>query len=90
MTDANVTAVANQLMRAVVRSGCIRHGNESDISLASSVMREELKALLFADMPGGDKYTDERALIMSTGHANGLAFASIAAECVRRILAERS
>ena len=81
MTDTNVTAVAGQLMRAVVRSGVIR---QQDAAVAAHIMREELKALLF-----GEKYADERALIVTNGHADGLVFASLVAECVRRILAER-
>ena len=58
MTDTNVTAVAGQLMRAVVRSGAIR---QQDAAVAARIMREELKALLF-----GEKYADERALIVKT------------------------
>jgi hypothetical protein len=46
-------------------------------------MREELKAFLF-----GEKYADERALTLTGG--SGLAMASLAAECIKRILAEKT
>jgi hypothetical protein len=84
MNDRALTQTADQLMRAVVRSGCTRPGNEADIRLAVLVMREELKAFI-----GGDaKYEDERQVCL-TGQS-GLALASLAAECIRRILAERA
>jgi hypothetical protein len=78
-----VTALAEQLMRAVVAADCIRHGNESDINLAMTVMRGELKAFLT-----DARYADERALAQSpAGHR--LAFASLVAACVARIATER-
>lgn len=80
MNDSTVTATANQLMRAVVATGAVR---SQDADLACAVMREELKAFLF-----GDKYADERALTL-TGQS-GLAFASLVAECTKRIVAERA
>lgn len=86
--DRTITALGTQLMTAVVRSGCIRHGNQADIELASKVMREELKSFVIADMDTDGKYADERALALTGGH--GLAMASVVAECIRRILAERN
>lgn len=83
MTDA-VTQTADNLMRAVVRSGCIRRGVEGDITLAVQVMRQELKSFLDTS---SSKYADERALTM-TGQS-GLAMASLVAECIRRIIEER-
>jgi hypothetical protein len=87
MTDA-VTQTCQSLMRAVVRSGCIRSGRfaDDDVSLATRVMREELKAYLFGEPT--HKYADERALTL-TGQS-GLAMASLTAECIRRVLAERT
>jgi hypothetical protein len=85
--DSIINALGTQLMTAVVRSGCIRKGREFDIALASRVMREELKMLLVKDLDGAGKYDDERAVAMGTG--SGLAMASVTAECIRRILAER-
>lgn len=83
MNDAALKATADQLMRAVVNSGAIRRGNEADISLGSRIMREELKAFLFEP-----KYADERALTLGAG--SSLAMASLTAECIRRIVAERA
>lgn len=76
-----ITAIADRLMRAVVATKCIRSADQ-DGEIAVTVMREELKAFI-----AGEKYADERALTMTGGHH--LAFASLAAECVRRIVAER-
>lgn len=77
-----ISALANSLMRAVVNSGCIRSG-EQDATLAIEVMREELKLFLTAD-----KYADERSLVLGGG-SSYIAYASLTAECVRRIIAER-
>lgn len=79
MNDQALKQTADQLMRAVVNSGAVRH---QDADLACRIMREELKAFLFEP-----KYADERALTLTGG--TGLAMASISAECIRRILAER-
>ena len=94
-----LTQTCESLMRAVVRSGCIRdtdHQHDADVLLATRVMREELRRFISAghdlDMaqaagsPVG-KYVDERALAL-TGQS-GIAMASLVAECIRRILAER-
>ena len=86
--DRVLQSIADPLMRAVVRSGCIRLGNEADITLGSKVMREELKLLLCKDHDTEGKYADERALAMTAG--SGLAMASLTAECIRRIIAERA
>ena len=77
-----IARLANTLMRAVVNSGAIRSADQ-DAGIAIKIMREELKAFI-AD----EKYADERAII-ATG-AEHLAFASLTAECVRRIVAERA
>jgi len=85
MTDP-VAGVANALMRAVARTKFIRHGTDhydADVDVACRVIREELKAFLLSP-----QYADERAIVMTGGHS--LAFASLAAECVRRIAAERA
>jgi hypothetical protein len=79
----SVAALSNQLMRAVVASGCIRRGVESDLSLGVEVMRAELKAFLTEE-----RYADERALALSPG-GHQLAFASLVAACVARIAGER-
>lgn len=86
MTDRTITALADTLMRAVVRSGAMRTDtphHEADVALAVSIMREELKAFLF-----DAKYADERALAM-VGQDN-LALQSLAAECVSRLVKERA
>jgi hypothetical protein len=83
VTDA-LTQTCTNLMRAVVRSGAVR---DCDANLATRVMREELKAFLTANTDPSGKYADERELVM-TGQS-GLAMASLTAECIRRILAER-
>ena len=87
MSDA-ITETCNNLMRAVARSGCIREGRTADYTLGARIMREELKAFLFADQDQTDKYSDERALTL-TGQS-GLAMSSLVAECIRRILGERA
>jgi hypothetical protein len=60
MNTQALTETTQTLMRAVVNSGCIRQGNEGDVTLAVKVMREELKAFLDTENP---KYADERALV---------------------------
>lgn len=85
MNDQALKQTADSLMRAVVNSGAIRRGNDSDITLGSKVMREELKSFLYADDP---KYDDERELT-KTGQS-GLAMMSLTAECIRRVIAERT
>jgi hypothetical protein len=82
MFDA-VDSTANALMTAVARTGAVRQGNEGDLDVAVKVMREELKAFLTEP-----KYADERSLTLTGGQ--GLAMASLVAECTRRILAERA
>lgn len=82
MSD-NVTQTAQALMRAVVASGCIRREVDSDSSVAVQVMREELKAFLLSP-----RYADQRELALTGRH--NLAMASLAAECVARILKERA
>lgn len=81
-TDLAIKQTADRLMRAVVESGVIR-SFEQDGDLAVRIMREELKALLFAD-----KYADERAIALTGG--SGLAWASLLATCLHRIANERS
>lgn len=83
--DHTISDLATSLMTAVVRSGCMRTGQDADYGLGAKIMREELKAFICAD---SDKYVDERALALTGGH--GLAMASLTAECIRRILAERA
>lgn len=84
MSDS-ITQTANSLMRAVANTGCIRSADQ-DAEVAVRVMREELKSFLTLD---DAKYADERALVQGAG-PTGLAFASLVAECAKRILAERS
>lgn len=84
MSFAAVTETAERLMRAVVASGCIRREIDSDATVACQVMREELKEFLT-----GPRYADERELIKSPNGA-GLAFSSLVASCVARILKERA
>lgn len=86
--DRTISTLANSLMTAVVRSGCIRAGNEADVTLASVVMRQEMKLFIVADHDATGKYADERALV-STGNS-GLAMASLVAECIKRIATERA
>lgn len=76
-----ITLLANTLMRAVVRAGCIRSADK-DGDIAVRVMREELKAFV-----AGPAYADERELAKTGGHQ--LAMASLVTACVSRILAER-
>ena len=86
--DRVISGIADPLMRAVVRSGCIRTGRESDLTLGCKVMREELKALIIADQDPAGKYKDERELARF-GWNSHLVMASVTAECIKRILAER-
>ena len=74
--------LATALMRAVVASGAIRNepGNDN-IDDAVQIIREELKEFLV-----GPKYANERSIVETGGHQ--LAFASLAAECVRRLAIE--
>jgi hypothetical protein len=74
-----IAAVADRLMRAVAATGVIK---PDDADIACRVMREELKEFI-----AGDKYADERALLSSPG-GEQLAFASLVATCVSRILVE--
>lgn len=76
-----IADLAQRLMRAVVAAGI----TADDTETAVRVMREEVKAFLTGD---GGKYADERALVGQPG-GDRLAFASLVAECVRRIAAER-
>jgi hypothetical protein len=78
--EQTVSLLCQHVMRAVASTGAVR---SEDAELACRIMREELKSFLFAG-----KYADERAVAM-TGNSN-LAVASLKAECVRRILAERA
>lgn len=73
-------ALSERLMQAVARSGLV---SPDDAQLACTVMREELKAFVC----GGPKYADERYLVL-TG-ADKLAWASLVAEVLRRITAEK-
>lgn len=82
--ESTTSEICNRLMRAVVASGAIRRNVDSDCTIAQTIMREELKAFLI----DGPAYADERELI-KTGQA-GLAFASLTATCVTRILKERA
>jgi hydroxyethylthiazole kinase-like sugar kinase family protein len=85
MNDSTVKNLADDLMRGVIATGCVR---SADADVACRVMREEMKAMLFADMDPAGKYANERAIALTGGH--GLAMASLVTECARRILAERS
>jgi len=76
-----VTDIANMLMKSVVDSDSIR--GDQDIPTAVQVMREELKAFLTDD----PRYTDERALARDGRY--GVAFSSLYATCVNRIIRER-
>ena len=89
MNDQALKQTSQALMTAVIRSGCIREGehHDADIILAVKVLREELKCFLGLEGEAA-KYEDERALAMTAG--SGLAMASLTAECIRRIVAERN
>lgn len=79
MNTAIVTAAANELMRAVVATGCVR---DEDCAMAAQIMREELTAFLT-----DARYADERAITL-TGQS-GIALASLVAKCVHRIIANQ-
>lgn len=81
-TTDTVSRLSDNLMRAVVRSDAVRLGNDGDITLAVSVMREELKAFLF-----DARYADERHCVL-TGNQQ-IAVGSLYTTCVSRILQER-
>lgn len=76
-----IKSLADRLMRAVVGAGVVR---PQDIDVALRVMREELKLFLV-----GEKYADERELAHSPA-GSSLAFASLSAECARRVVTERA
>jgi len=77
-----IANLATALMRAVVASGAVRNDPGNDNTAAAiRIMREELKAFI-ADT----KYANERSIVETGGHQ--LAFASLAAECVRRLAVE--
>lgn len=77
-----IARLANTLMRSVIATNAIRSADQ-DGEVAVRIMREELKAFLTAE-----KYADERAIVATGGEH--LALASLTAECIRRIVAERS
>jgi hypothetical protein len=85
--DRTISTLATSLMTAVVRSGCMRYGNEADYALGETIMRQELKAFICADEDTAGKYVDERALALSGQSA--LAMRSLTAACVLRIANER-
>lgn len=74
-------ALSEQLTLAVAYSGLV---GPEDTQLACAIMHEELKALLSC----GLKYANERYLIM-TGE-DRQAWASLVAEVLRRIKAEKN
>lgn len=74
--------LSRNLMVAVVRSGAVRN-TDHDIAIATKVMKEEMIAFLT-----GDKYRDERSIALTGGH--NLAWASLVAATISRILAERA
>ena len=81
MSDT-IANLATALMRAVVASGAVRNepGNDNT-DAALRIMHEELKEFI-----AGSKYENERSIIETGGHQ--LAFASLIAECVRRLAVE--
>ena len=81
-SDRAVASLCDTVMRAVVKAGAVRSFDQ-DGDLAIKIMREELKSFLF-----DAKYADERALVVERGNQQ-LAVASLVAECVQRIIAER-
>jgi hypothetical protein len=82
MTDS-IKQTADQMMRAIVRSGCLDGFSPDQLDRAVGIMREELKAMVDTTNP---KYADERAVAL-TGNS-GLAMASMVAECIERIINE--
>lgn len=86
--DAAINIISAKLMTVVVRTGCIRADHDGDCKVAVKVMREEMKLFIVADHDQDGKYVNERSLALTGQH--GLAMASLTAECVRRILAERT
>ncbi len=78
-TEANITAVANQLMRAVVASGAVTTAN---IDRAVDVLRAELKALLF-----DARYAGERDLVAKFRGHEQVVLNIVTAECIKNLRA---
>ena len=83
-TSDPISRLGYMLMRAVVNSGAATSEN-ADMVVA--ILRAEMKKFIIPGEDATGKYADERALIL-TG-SEGLAMASLAAECIRLIIQER-
>lgn len=75
-----ITILGRRLMVAVANSGAVEN-NGPAMDRAVAIMREELKAFVL-----GEAYADERELVKTGG--SQLAWASLVAECIRRISAK--
>jgi hypothetical protein len=82
MSTDSVEKLCRSAIIAVGRTGVMRGHNDYD--RASRVIREELKEFIL-----GDRYKDERSLVMETPNGEHLAWASLIATIVSRIIAER-
>ena len=77
MTTTDITSITDRTMRGVVDSGII---TEDNMGLAVTVIRAEIKALLF-----GDEYADKREAVLHNTIHEAYVIGLVIANCITKI-----